>query len=1083
MATNHNIAPYFDDFDASKNYHKILFRPGFAVQARELTQIQSILKDQIEQFGNHIFKQGSIVIPGNSRSDLSVPYIKVNSSFLGTPITISQFENAIVRGETTGVLAVVRKIVSATSTDPITMYLSYISGGVINDEPTGKLQFEPDENIVIDSTNIKCKIQPESTAVGIGSLAFVNKGVYYVNGTFVHIDSQSVVIDKYASSPSCHVLLKINETIIDSTEDETLLDPAQGSYNFAAPGADRYRLSLELVTLPIDATITDDYVEIMRFRSGVLEEHARTPKYNELEKSLARRTFDESGDYVVSGLRGKITEHKKESTNGGLYLDGDFNKFAVTVSPGKAYIKGFEVEKISNTVFSLDKARTNEHVLTTSTSLPIDFGKFIYVTNIKGDLKIATKGLFNIINADPSNSAPTTIGTGRVLAIDYHAGTPTSPYAIYKLYYSELNLNVTKLITEAGGIQFVFGGEATVVHAFDINLGGNSLSNPDVISAASGERVAKVAFWQPEQSTLFVYKHDKTKLIPKVGDLINNSTTSGIVRGITSVSSSLNTTTGLIFPISQSVVKSIKNGSTFNHTYSVQKNITITTDSSGTGSVSISDGIFRPIEVGTFIANTATGIASNTLFSINTAGNQLSIAGGTANATYNVYATVDKTAFSPRTKTLSTRTQSFSPSVGQTVFSADKPDVYAITSITQDGVDIASDFLLSTGQTDNTYENGSFILKSSKTISTSQITITYTYFEHSSGDFFCVDSYSANSNADDLLLEYKASNGQILDLRSCLDFRSTKTGLTTYSTNETILTNSRFTSALQVYLGRVDVLVVGKSGNVDIIKGTPSTSPKANIVPSDMLAIEEYSIPAYTRRITDITTKKYQVERYTMADITKLANRVKSLEEFSLLSAAENNLINYDVIDASTGLPRFKTGYFVESFDDPIKMANVTDKQFAVTFERGYVTTAIDQMQCPATVITSLSSSYTNTNGLITLPFTEKVFAKQSVSSRVTNLNPFLVIKWDGKLTVTPNSDSWIDVIDLPEIFDQRTETVVVTRWVPAPVDANSQNSNTNRTRGGGNWNGSFGTGNTGTVGGWGSGGADGNGGTGTSFA
>ena len=62
--TNLNVSPYFDDFDSNKNYYKVLFKPGYPVQARELTTLQSILQNQIEKFGNHIFKEGSVVIPG-----------------------------------------------------------------------------------------------------------------------------------------------------------------------------------------------------------------------------------------------------------------------------------------------------------------------------------------------------------------------------------------------------------------------------------------------------------------------------------------------------------------------------------------------------------------------------------------------------------------------------------------------------------------------------------------------------------------------------------------------------------------------------------------------------------------------------------------------------------------------------------------------------------------------------------------------------------------------------------------------------------------------------------------------------------
>ena len=64
--TNLNVAPYFDDFDPSKDYYKVLFKPGYPVQARELTSLQSILQNQVEKFGQHFFKEGAKVIPGNT---------------------------------------------------------------------------------------------------------------------------------------------------------------------------------------------------------------------------------------------------------------------------------------------------------------------------------------------------------------------------------------------------------------------------------------------------------------------------------------------------------------------------------------------------------------------------------------------------------------------------------------------------------------------------------------------------------------------------------------------------------------------------------------------------------------------------------------------------------------------------------------------------------------------------------------------------------------------------------------------------------------------------------------------------------
>ena len=64
-----NTEPYNDDFDENNKFHRILFRPSYAVQARELTQLQSILQNQIKRHGDHVFQQGAMVIPGQISLD------------------------------------------------------------------------------------------------------------------------------------------------------------------------------------------------------------------------------------------------------------------------------------------------------------------------------------------------------------------------------------------------------------------------------------------------------------------------------------------------------------------------------------------------------------------------------------------------------------------------------------------------------------------------------------------------------------------------------------------------------------------------------------------------------------------------------------------------------------------------------------------------------------------------------------------------------------------------------------------------------------------------------------------------------
>ena len=54
---------YKDDFIDSDNYHRILFNSGRALQARELTQMQTIIQEEVARFGRNVFKEGACVNP------------------------------------------------------------------------------------------------------------------------------------------------------------------------------------------------------------------------------------------------------------------------------------------------------------------------------------------------------------------------------------------------------------------------------------------------------------------------------------------------------------------------------------------------------------------------------------------------------------------------------------------------------------------------------------------------------------------------------------------------------------------------------------------------------------------------------------------------------------------------------------------------------------------------------------------------------------------------------------------------------------------------------------------------------------
>ena len=333
--TNLNVSPYFDDFVDSKNYHKVLFKPGFPVQARELTTLQSILQNQVEKFGQHFFKEGSMVIPGGTSYDSEYFAVKIDPNFLNIPVsnyTKVLVDNKIkIQGETSGVEAtVVNRLTASESIDGFdTLYIKYTKSGGDGITPT----FLDGENLVTlssfnylntsiaaDSQFARCIV---SNSTSTGSSFSISEGVFFVRGFFIKNVPSTVILDQYSNSPSYRVgfLLK-EETVGPSSVNSDLYDNAKGFSNEAAPGADRFRLSTSLHKKLLTDTDDADFVELFRIENGEVKKIVTKSDYNIFADELARRTYDESGDYYVRPFTVSARESLNDRIgNRGIYLD------------------------------------------------------------------------------------------------------------------------------------------------------------------------------------------------------------------------------------------------------------------------------------------------------------------------------------------------------------------------------------------------------------------------------------------------------------------------------------------------------------------------------------------------------------------------------------------------------------------------------------------------------------------------------------------------------------------------------------------------------------------------------------------
>lgn len=362
QSTNLNSSPYFDDFSAVKNFYKVLFRPGFSIQARELTTLQSILQNQVENLAKSKFKQGSVVVPGEIVFDDKYSYVKV-SSFTNN-LLITDFIGKTVNGQTSGMSATIVNATAATDTEAATIFVKYNNSGT-NNKTT---EFTEGETLIATSqgnpsliVGVTGSVLPTSTgALGFGSAVTVQSGVYFINGFLVTNSTQTVILEKYSNKPSAKIGFDIVESLVTPEEDLSLLDNAQGYSNFSSPGAHRLKVSVSLTKKAVDYPDNKDFVELLLIEGGKIKRTVETNSNTLFEEVLARRTYDESGDYVVRDFGYSIKEHLSDGTNNGLYTTsqgGDDNKFVIALNPGKAYVRGFEIETNSTTYVEVDKAR------------------------------------------------------------------------------------------------------------------------------------------------------------------------------------------------------------------------------------------------------------------------------------------------------------------------------------------------------------------------------------------------------------------------------------------------------------------------------------------------------------------------------------------------------------------------------------------------------------------------------------------------------------------------------------------------------------------------------------------------------
>lgn len=1153
MAINFNTEPYYDDFDEAKQFYKIMFKPGYAVQTRELNQLQSILQAQIKTHGQHMFKEGAMVIPGATSIDTTVSYVKLQPNSL-----LSSLNGQVLTGQTTGVKALVTYSVDPEGIDPLTLYVKYTQSGTDN-----QTKVFADNEVLLDENNIAVGTTALTDATGSGSISTIQAGFFFIKNTFVYAPEQTIALEKYSNTPTYKIGLDVIEEFITSDDDVTLLDNAQGSYNYAAPGADRYAINLVYtkkniqvanagsfiigasytITEPgttdfisigaannfIGTTFTatgigsgsgkasineENFILLSIVENGKVQQKVNSTEYGVIEETMARRTYDESGDYTLKNfpidvreyrnnyrgdwvsftnyLAGDVVLHagnyyvcrkdgtslatpptqtvgsSQEATTGvtwtytaspffnrGIYdaevgetlaqQNENKSKIAIGVEPGKAYVRGYEIEKVATSYIPVYKSR--EYQQLNNVKIPATVGNYITVYNLNALPDVASLPLVTLRNQLTTSTgvaAGTAVGTARIRFIEFNNDTtPGTQATKYKVGLFDVKMDEGYVFSRDVKQLHIVGGNAATTFTADIFPVNTQLSGS--VSASNVETVLG-------QGTLFLSElktGDYVSIdnnIRRVSSIISNSellldtplNVSGAVifRVETTILEQQNDS--LIFPTTYPFIRKISDeDDNVNTSYTVASKFVQASDLGGVitltinapdsfGSIAETDNyLVLDVETGEIV------VPSNIAFGPNT--QKVLITTPLAEVrNYIVIAAVNKAGDSTeKTKTLTTQTVEFTTrnAASAPVIKLGKTDGFRLLEVKMDtgtfiaptGIyttDITDRYVFNDGQKSTHYDLASISLRSGQPLPSAPIKVIFEYFAHSTtGDHFTVNSYLSTITYE----EIPTFNG--LPLAFAFDFRpSINEAGTAFSSVSILKRGIDIESDFSFYLARKDKICINQNGNIFSISGTAAVNPSEPADISTGMTLYKIEYQPYTYNTNALQIELVDNKRYTMRDIGKLEKRIDNLEYYTSLSLLEQQTQSLEIQD-EFGLNRFKNGFIVDNFNGHgVGDVFSEDYRCSIDMENAelrptYYMDNVNLIEASVTDAQRAQKGYKVTGDLITLPYTETELVSQLDASTVENINPFAIFTFLGSVDLNPPSDEWFETNRLPDII------------------------------------------------------------------
>jgi len=1061
MALNLNASPYYDDFSDSKNFHKVLFKPGVAVQARELTQLQTLLQDQVGKGFGFVLQEGAVV-SGCSEQKLARDWIKIfdtdNSSVAVDNNTLVNYVGDTLTGGTTGLTATITNVATGTqAAAPATkkLYFNYTNGHATY---TG---FQQSEVLTVTSSDSgrngdtfvvytgTSSTNPKDNYSGQTAEYVLGPGVIYARGNFIKTDKIRCLANRYTEMANAEIGFVVAESTVGSATDTSLLDPAQGSFNYNAPGADRLQFAVTLASYEeADTKPENFYLYVKHEQGGAVRSRVKDNPLSGVGQVLANRTYDESGNYTVKGNIVDLREHLQNAanTNGGIYTSakgGLSTALVLGIGPGISYVGGYKRELQSTKRVNIQKP--NNFITRESIPISTSFGNYVNLTYVSGIWDIDGGGsvdLYDTVQNGAASAAGTKIGTAKARHLVYSSGTPGATAAQYKLYLYDIQMTGSDF-QSVKGIRYE-------------NTMADGIGNLVLESSAAVLKETK------QNKLLFAMPNNNIKtLASDVGNTYDHSfqytKEYDVSLDATAGNVTITTTGDETFPYDTS-------GTELTDTIKKANIIVISKDGYTQNSATIAAGQYIDLTAGT----SSVTCASATSMTIDLGG-AVTVGGGSLDV--RVYVNVLKTDASPVAKALVKDRYvkiDTSSHVNSTtgIYNLGLCDGYELQSVTAGTnsdyttgqVDYTDQFRFINGQQDNFVGQAKIALKSTSSLNLTTnkyIVVKVSHFTQtiSSATFHCVDSYpvddssspAANTIRTENIPIYRSNIHGDFDLRNTIDFRprvvDTATSTSTLGSasvnptaNEAIdrpgngLTNpvpvKTFTTDYNYYRGKNIRIVLDNDGAFRIIEGAYSDDPTYPAEPEKCMTLATAELkphpslsPVEAKRIgrpdLGCTIQQVTQKRFTMKDIGVLEQRIKNLEYYASLNLLESFAKDQTIVNSS-GIDRFKNGILV----DPFTGHNVgavldPDYHIAIDPKLKHARPFFKMESIPLDTHTDIgnnaaTTTLARTGHFITVPYSTQLFRTQPNASQTINLAEELTFHYSGNMTLTPDVDNFV---------------------------------------------------------------------------